>query len=80
MLMPETPVYENYFFSFRKDDVGMTRQGLSVEPESVSKAVQEAAYGQFGRHILVSDAPHVLTPSGRANSVHSCRFSMSGTA
>ena len=59
--MPETSVNKYDFPPRSKDQVGLSRKILPVQPETVTHPVNQAAYRQFGKHPLAADTAHVLT-------------------
>jgi len=50
--MPETAVHKNYRLPFRKNDIQLSRQVLSVKPESESHPVKHRSHNNPGFSIL----------------------------
>ena len=58
MAMPETPVNEDHGLSTRKHDVRRPRQITSMQPKSISEAMNDTSHDQLGRRVLRADAGH----------------------
>jgi hypothetical protein len=60
MLMPKTPVNENYFQAGREHQIGLAGHVGAVQSVSISKRMNQSAHGHFRRCILASDTAHVF--------------------
>jgi len=70
MLMPETAMREDNFFSAWKDNVGPSGKVSAMQAESVPEPVNQAPQGELRVRILAADAPHIATAPFRAELVH----------
>lgn len=60
--MPETPVDHDDGAVSWKDDVGTTREVLSVKAKTKTESVSDSANHQFWRGVPTTDARHDLAP------------------
>jgi hypothetical protein len=58
--MPKTAMNKDHLPSTWEDYVGISRNFLAVQPETVSKAVEEGSYGHLGFCIFGFHRPHRL--------------------
>lgn len=52
MLMPETPMHENYYAVFWQDKIGRTGKVASVQPVAVALRMKISSYSHFGFRIF----------------------------
>lgn len=60
MPVPEATMNEDHRSSRRKDDVGFSRQVLSMQSKSISRSMKRRADLQLGCRVLAFDAAHDL--------------------
>jgi hypothetical protein len=60
MLMPETSVHEDHFLLCWENDVRVARQTFAMETIAITQTKEKAPNLKFRRHVLASDATHVL--------------------
>ncbi len=70
MLMPEAAVHQYYFPARREDNVRVSWQVATMQPETVSEAVNEAAQNNLRARVLAANAPHVRAAPFRADLIH----------
>jgi hypothetical protein len=57
--MPETAMNENHCAIFRKNDVGLSRQVLPVQPKPVAETMKKASHADFRSGIRAAYRSHV---------------------
>lgn len=68
--MPETAVSQNDLPARWKHNIRSAGQVLAVEPESVSKPVNQTAQNNFRTSVLAADTRHICAASLRADFIH----------
>lgn len=62
--VPEAAMDEHHSLVFRQDDVRLAGEGGNIEPETVSRAVQQAADDPLRAGVLAPDLRHVPATLG----------------
>jgi hypothetical protein len=70
MLVPEASMNENHFAPSRKNQVRLSGQTFTVEPEAIALAVKYLAQENFGRRVFGPYLPHVIAAALRTELVH----------
>lgn len=68
--MPKASMDEDDLSTASEYNIGTAGQFFAVEPVSITKFVQHAAYDQFRRRILTPDPAHVLASLVGRKSIH----------
>ena len=67
MLVPKAAMQENDFLASREHKIGLSRQILPVQPETVSHPVKHPPQGKFRRRVFRPDLPHIVAAALLAN-------------
>ena len=68
--MPEAAMHEDDLVQSGDHNVGLARQGASMQSVGVAKATKDAAYDQLGRGVLSADPCHQSRAVRRAEVIH----------
>ncbi len=60
MPMPEATVNKNYFFTDRKNQIGLSGEVFAVKTETEAETVSQRADLKFGGCVFAADSPHIL--------------------
>lgn len=69
MLVPRATVHEDNLLAWSRDEVGVPRQILPVEPVSIAKRMQHPANDTFRLDVLAPNASQLLASLTRAKRI-----------
>lgn len=70
MAMPKTAMYENYFLTAGKNQIGFTWKPLVVQPVSKTHTVNHSTNVQLGFRVLTLHPSHTLASFSNGERVH----------